>query len=271
MKASWGYYTEQVSYRKIRIVWDHLYKVSKKIVHFLLKNMIENHTESLNLSSLSSFSPFKNSWEKKTRLGSMIKFPTLNESSWLGLSGHAYSWMPHLTPRNEPGDSPSVMMCRAPRSSFIFVLSLLKWSGFWPSSEGESLKFISSHGNTNLGLVASSEDELHLWKLGTWLCFQQGPYFIAHFWEYALKTWQWPTGKCQSYLLPEFSSLSLFHHSMCLTPVALITPGLKSSLNPLSTSWMTMEMFSELSGLHASFTCCCGVLSSRRFHPSATG
>lgn len=144
----------------------------------------------------------------------------------------------------------------------------------WPSSEGRwesQIHQLTWEHERGLG------GQLWRWTspltLGTWLCFQQGPYFIAHFWEYALSK---PGSGQQASVSPIF--FQNFHLFPCFTIACVsgscgldYTPGLKYVMNPLQRSGWQWKCFLELSGLHASLTCCCGVLSSRRFHPSAMG
>ena len=184
---------------------------------------------------------------------------------------------PTWSPRNEPGDSPSVSMCRAPHSSSIFPLLLVKWSGFldqpWPSSEG---RWESQIHQLTWEHEPGPGGQLWKWtsplKLGTWLCFQQGPYFIAHFWEYALSK---PGSDQQASVGPIF--FQNFHLFPCFTMACVsgscfldYTPGLKYIMNPLQCSGWQWKYFLKLSGLYASLTCC-GVLFSLRFHLSAVG
>lgn len=185
--------------------------------------------------------------------------------------------MPYLIPRNESGDSPSVRMCRAPHSSSIFVLSRLKWSGFLHQPDllqkaGESLNS-SAHRGTWAWAWWPALKMNFTSEAGGLAMFSTRPLLYSSLLRIrSLKTWQWPTGKSQSYLLPEFSSLSLCHHGRVSGSCGLdYTPGLRCIMNPLQCSGWQWKCFLELSGLHASLPCCCWVLSSLRFHPSATG
>lgn len=127
-----------------------------------------------------------------------------------------------------------------------------------------------------------------LWKwtflleLGTWLCFQQGPYFIAQFWESALSkpgSHQQVSVRSCLLLVLVLSSSRIFIVScpgppwpVSLSPVALIyTPGLKFITNLHRCSWWQLKCFLKLSGHQASLVCCCGVPSSLRFHPPVMG
>lgn len=156
---------------------------------------------------------------------------------------------PTWPPRNEPGDSPSVMMCRAPRSSFIFVLSLLKWSGFLTFFRRKVRVSNSSvHMGTRTWAWWPALKMNYTSEAGDLAMFSTRPLLYSSLLRIcSLKTWQWPTGKCQSYLLPEFSSLSLFHHSMCLTPVALITHL------DLNTSWIPLNVLDDNGNVFSNF------------------
>lgn len=160
--------------------------------------------------------------------------------------------MPYLIPRNEPGDSPSVRMCRAPHSSSIFVLSLLKWSGFLHQPDllqkaGDSLNS-SAHRGTWAWAWWPALKMNFTSEAGGLAMFSTRPLLYSSLLRIcSLKTWQWPTGKSQSYLLRNFRLFPCVTMDVSLAPVALITHL------DLDASWIPFNVLDDNGNVFSNF------------------